>query len=200
LRRHSTLFYLIFFLVVSSKCIFFLCVCVRKMFKQLVKINVGARNLKRKKNIPFFLFLGPSCELHFFWVVCVLSRFSIGVTSRLCSLAVFFFIQVRFFGGTVVFTWLSRPPPPCPGGCVLTQVRKKESRDSLRGLSYLTLVKQTRAGLPNFVCVLFLRSVWRPTTPPFLLEIIYIFFLNLNLPLVHNPLPVGITELLGLNY
>ena len=117
------------------------------MFKQLVKINVGARNLKRKKN--YFWVRRVNCI--FSCCVCILPfRFSIGVTSRLCSCRwrCFSFIQVRFFG-SVMFT-LGRHRR---GGGVLTQVRKKDlSRLSLRGLSYLTLVKQTRAGLPNFVC------------------------------------------------
>ena len=148
---HSTLF-------------FFSCCLVkmpgkRKMFKQLVKINVGARNLKRKKNSFFFCggVRRVNCIFFLFVVcVCVYPALSFLNWCDVTFCIVYFsvgggvFLSLRsvfFLGGTAVFT-LGRHRR----WCVDASQKKRISRLSLRGLSYLTLVKQTRAGLPNFVC------------------------------------------------
>ena len=130
------------------------------MFKQLVKINVGARNLKRKKNIAFFLFLGPSCELHFFWVVCVLSRFSIGVTSRLCSLAVFFFHSGPFFwGDRGVYLTLSAATAVPRRLCVDASQKKRISRLS-QGFKLFDTGETNKGWASKFcVCVVFTLCV-----------------------------------------
>lgn len=142
LSRHSTLFFLF------PSCCLVKCLGLR-MFN-IGQRNVGARNSKRKKKKVDFSpssgagrvkFPSQTTEKVPFFVFSPL-LIPTGVTSRSCRQQQ---QQWRCFiqSGSLVYSWP-----------VLTQEegKKKEKKGSRASwFSYLTLVKQTRAGLPTFL-------------------------------------------------